>query len=622
MRLSWLLIFAGVFLATADARATDASAYASAWGASMVSCPKHNFTSSNGCLSNCSGASNGKNMMVARAVNSNGAKFCLTYVNSQRNNNSQQPWTEYHLAVGTSDSSCVWLCKPGYGGSECKTSTSGGTVTSTCDATTFTQSTYSGKSNACTDSASKNVSCSTSSVESSVSFLTKSNYYDCSNNPFNGSERTADKKMEHDVVLAITGWTSSGHGAFVQPTVVWAWCQKNKNDGNCKIAISPQKSKTLLCKDGYKPNSAKSDCEAINGYVCQGIKDCSGWSASRFKGSNYNTIVVNEKSGSCTQYRCAGTNQGFAGDPKTTTTCKACTGAFESVSSANGQCIEDTAAKKKAEEEANRKANTFSVAYSCGSGTGAAPNGGSILRGNNYTPANSTCTPPSGHSFAGWTVSGTSDTKAAGSAFKWDYSENKTFTAKYSAGTYSITYNVNGGSNSDANPATYTVTTPTITLGTPTRANSVFGGWYADSGFTSPVTQIAQGSTGDKTFYAKWTCMYGFVANSGNTSCDAAPEPVVYSEPITPPVEETVEETVQEEYTPPTEPVPVIEVTYEDRIVKMYLISKADMTAVGSGKPCWQVDGGPREYKECVHSVIKGRAGIDTTTTVPVMTMK
>ena len=165
------------------------------------------------------------------------------------------------------------------------------------------------------------------------------------------------------------------------------------------MAVSPQKSKELLCKDGYKPNASKSDCEAINGYVCQGIKDCSGWSASRFKGSTYKTVVVNENSGSCTQYRCATSDYGFEGDPKSNNKCIACTGDFKSVSSINGQCVEDTVAKKKAQEEAERKANTFSVAYSCGEGTGAAPNGGSILRGNNYTPATNTCTAPS----ATWT---------------------------------------------------------------------------------------------------------------------------------------------------------------------------------------------------------------------------
>ena len=349
-------------LVVMPAMATDASKFASDWGASMKKCPTHNFTSSNGCLSNCSGKSNGKNMMVARAVNSHGAKFCLTYVNSLRNNSSQKPWTEYHQGVGLNDSSCVWLCKPGWGGDECNTSTSSGTLSSTCDNTTVKKSTYDGKSNACTDSASKNVTCSTSSVESSVSFLVKSDKYDCSNNPFGGSEKTANYKMEHDVVLAITGWTTSGHGAFVQPTVVWAWCQKNKNDGNCKVAIAPQSSKTLLCKDGYKPNSGKTDCEAINGYVCQGIKDCSGWSVSRFKGSSYKTVVVNQNGGSCTQYRCATANYGFSGDPISNSTCRACTGQYEKVSDTNGQCVEDTAARAAAEaaakaaEEAAKKA--------------------------------------------------------------------------------------------------------------------------------------------------------------------------------------------------------------------------------------------------------------------------
>ncbi|MBR2012023.1 MAG: hypothetical protein IKA08_02040 [Alphaproteobacteria bacterium] len=354
MRVSCICCLMGVLLFAGNAHATNASSYASSWGAAMAKCPKHNFTSSNGCLSNCSGASNGKNMMVARDVNSNGAKFCLTYVNSIRNNSAQQPWTEYHQAVGAGD--CVWLCKPGWTGDECKTSTSGGTSSSTCDSITIKSSSYTGKADACTKPKNKNISCSTSNVESTISFLATSAKYDCSSNPFGGKERTANYKMEHDVILGITGWTSSGHGAFAQPIVVWAWCPKGKNDENCKLAVAPQKSKELLCKDGYKPNSSKSDCEAINGYVCQGIKDCSGWSASRFQGGTYKTVVVSGDSGSCTQYRCATANYGFAGDPKSNNSCIACTGGFKKVSETNGQCIEDTAAKAKAEAEAKAKA--------------------------------------------------------------------------------------------------------------------------------------------------------------------------------------------------------------------------------------------------------------------------
>ena len=62
---------------------------------------------------------------------------------------------------------------------------------------------------------------------------------------------------------------------------------------------------------------------------------------------------------------------------------------------------------------------------------------------------------------------------------------------------YTITYNLEGGVNAAENPASYTVETPDITLAAPTRKGFVFKGW-------EPEGTIASGSTGDKTFTAKW----------------------------------------------------------------------------------------------------------------------
>jgi uncharacterized repeat protein (TIGR02543 family) len=69
---------------------------------------------------------------------------------------------------------------------------------------------------------------------------------------------------------------------------------------------------------------------------------------------------------------------------------------------------------------------------------------------------------------------------------------------------YNIIYNnLNGAANS--NPATYTYETNTITLQAPTKDGYTFGGWFDNANFTgAAVTQIAKGSTGDKTLYAKW----------------------------------------------------------------------------------------------------------------------
>ncbi len=70
---------------------------------------------------------------------------------------------------------------------------------------------------------------------------------------------------------------------------------------------------------------------------------------------------------------------------------------------------------------------------------------------------------------------------------------------------YSITYNLDGGTNNENNPATYTIEDKTIALVTPTKTGYTFVGWYSDSTYINKVMNISKGSYGDKTLYAKWT---------------------------------------------------------------------------------------------------------------------
>ncbi len=100
---------------------------------------------------------------------------------------------------------------------------------------------------------------------------------------------------------------------------------------------------------------------------------------------------------------------------------------------------------------------------------------------------------------------------------------NKTLYAKWAAKEYTITYNLNGGKNNSNNPATYKITTATITLKNPTRTGYTFKGWYSDSGYKTKVTSIAKGSTGNKTLYAKWgkkkyTITYNLNGGKNNSS--------------------------------------------------------------------------------------------------------
>lgn len=103
-----------------------------------------------------------------------------------------------------------------------------------------------------------------------------------------------------------------------------------------------------------------------------------------------------------------------------------------------------------------------------------------------------------------------------------------TLYAKWNPTKYSITYNLNGGTNAVENPANYTVESKTIMLAVPQKEGYVFGGWYTDSSFSeTKQTQITKGSSGNKTYYAKWLnkCIVQFQTQYGT-----APEAIVIGE--------------------------------------------------------------------------------------------
>ena len=162
-------------------------------------------------------------------------------------------------------------------------------------------------------------------------------------------------------------------------------------------------------------------------------------------------------------------------------------------------------------------ADTYTITYNLNGGTNAAANPATYnIETATITLANPT---KNGYTFGGWYTE---------SAFTNQVTQiakgstgNKTFHAKWTATPYTITYNLNGGTNASGAPTSYTIETATITLGTPTRAHSAFGGWYTEPTFKTQVTQIVTGSTGAKAFWAKWTCHAGYSENTSKTACVA-----------------------------------------------------------------------------------------------------
>ena len=86
--------------------------------------------------------------------------------------------------------------------------------------------------------------------------------------------------------------------------------------------------------------------------------------------------------------------------------------------------------------------------------------------------------------------------------------QDVTVTASLVALVYNITYDLAGGSVATANPTTYTINSPDITLNNPTRFGCTFAGWTGTD-LTEPTmtVTIAQGSTGDRSYTATWTLL-------------------------------------------------------------------------------------------------------------------
>lgn len=135
-------------------------------------------------------------------------------------------------------------------------------------------------------------------------------------------------------------------------------------------------------------------------------------------------------------------------------------------------------------------------------------------------------TTKSGYTFVGW---------------DYDFSEpvtrNITITASWNIIVYGITYELNGGTNDESNPANYTVETPTIDFVVPSKTGYSFNGWYTQKDFSGDnITKLPQGSYGNVTLYADWrivTYNITYVLNGGETIGENPTEYTIESQDIT-----------------------------------------------------------------------------------------
>jgi|GEM_PF-3152858 len=111
------------------------------------------------------------------------------------------------------------------------------------------------------------------------------------------------------------------------------------------------------------------------------------------------------------------------------------------------------------------------------------------------------------YTFGGWFTNSSCTDTISTPAITQNSTGNKDFYAKWLANDFTITYYNIGTKNATSNPSTYTVETADISLAIPSDStNYTFVGWFTNSSFTDTISTpaIAQSSTGNKEFYAKW----------------------------------------------------------------------------------------------------------------------
>ena len=129
-----------------------------------------------------------------------------------------------------------------------------------------------------------------------------------------------------------------------------------------------------------------------------------------------------------------------------------------------------------------------------------------------------------GYDFIGWTYNGETVTE-----IDPNWIDNIILVANWKAHDYSISYELNGGTNDSSNPSSYAIESNIIPLKDATRHGYNFDGWYKDYSFTEKITTIDNGSYGDLLIYAKWKPISYSIIYNLNGGVNSSNNPSIYT---------------------------------------------------------------------------------------------
>ena len=169
--------------------------------------------------------------------------------------------------------------------------------------------------------------------------------------------------------------------------------------------------------------------------------------------------------------------------------------------------------------------NTYTISYELNGGENAASNPTSYTYGTGVDSF--AAATKEGHDFEGWYSEPAFATKVE--SIGATENENITLYAKWNPKSYTISYELNGGTNAENNPTDYTYGTGVESFAGATKDGYTFEGWYSESDFATKVESISATQTANITLYAKFTKPISYELDGG---VNAESNPASYVEGV------------------------------------------------------------------------------------------
>lgn len=169
---------------------------------------------------------------------------------------------------------------------------------------------------------------------------------------------------------------------------------------------------------------------------------------------------------------------------------------------------------------ANWKVNTYAITYDVNGGNALSSNVQTVVYGDDYSLKE---TSRAGYTFAGWFNGGNLFDSGT-----WFFTEDVLLVAKWNVNSYSISYEMNEGTNDPNNPSSYTYGSGDVVLSEPSKTGYEFLGWTSTSIVVpSKEVTISNNSLGDVAFTANWR------ANTYTVSLDVNGGEVLQNDSLT-----------------------------------------------------------------------------------------